>query len=408
MTADDLTSAIDRVVKNDNCTGCGACQLISARVTMSMDASGFLRPTVEVGAKALDREGHQNELSLFKRTCPGIGVRAPRRQYNEQHPIFGGYVSVWEAWATDDEIRNAGSSGGVLTALASWLVGSGKSSGVVGSRSDSLRPIRTVPIRITSREEAIAAAGSRYAPVCNLPLLRGGDTQSTALIGKPCEVSAAHQLFDARQTSERERPILLSFFCAGTPSQVATDSLVTGLGIAPEQVTALRYRGNGWPGSFEVRTDRVVRDMSYHESWGQHLGRELQWRCKLCVDGTGGHADIAVGDFWTADEKGFPTFEEQDGRSVAIARTRRGHEILLEAARSGVVHIEPLELDKVTPVQPLQAERKRALAGRLIGRALGGKRVPRYTGYNLLSLARKRPVRTLRTAVGTFVRTLRK
>ena len=403
MNKTRLDEAVRRVVANDNCTGCGGCSLISSRIDMRLDSSGFSRPNV---APLLDKSSDRTEAHAFSRICPGVRLSAPRAETATEHPTFGRYVSAWRAYALDPEIRRLGSSGGVLTALSSWLVESGRTNSVVGSRAGRDEPNRTVPVRIMSRAEALESAGSRYGPVSNLTEY-SPDASVNALIGKPCEVSAAAQYHDHLNTPPADRPLTLAFFCAGTPSQAATDKLVTDMGVDPDDVVDLRYRGDGWPGEFKVTLrDGTSRAMSYEDSWGKHLGRDLQWRCKLCPDGTGAHADVAVGDFWDADDKGFPMFEEQEGISVAIARNRRGHEVLLEAARAGVVVLEELDLDAVAAVQPLQVKRRRLLLGRLVGRLAAGKRIPSYRGYRLVANAARDWKATYREARGTRHRTM--
>ncbi|WP_432246050.1 Coenzyme F420 hydrogenase/dehydrogenase, beta subunit C-terminal domain [Arthrobacter sp. G.S.26] len=338
--------------------------------------------------------------------CPGLSVSERPDPTLSHHPTFGKFVSAWEGWATDEVVRRSGSSAGVLTAMSGWLIDTKQTGRVIGSARDQVKPSRTVPVIIMSREEALRSAGSRYAPVSNLPLLQS-DAAENAFVGKPCEASAAKQLFDANEVPDESRPVLLSFFCAGTPSQAATEDLVRKLGVEVEQVSTLDYRGDGWPGEFRIGlNDGTNRSMSYHESWGGHLGRNLQWRCKLCVDGTGGHADIAVGDYWHADANGFPVFSDAEGTSAVIARTVRGERLLQEAAAAGVVRLRPLDLAKVAAVQPLQVTRKNTLLGRLIGRRLAGKSVPKYRGYFLFRLGMIDPFNSLKSIAGTYRRTV--
>lgn len=398
ISTSDLGRQVERVLANDNCTGCGVCTLISPRITIELNDEGFNRPIV---ADTDLYEQDQADAATFAKVCPGVNLRAPVHSGSRAHPVFGRYVEAWQGWAADPEIRHAGSSGGVLTALADWLVSTGRVPAVAGSGMSCTDPTRTVPIRITSRDEALAAAGSRYAPVANgLPV-----PTDAAFIGKPCEVSGRFQLAAEEGQSNAQSPILLSFFCAGTPSQHATDELARALGVDPIDVAGLRYRGNGWPGQFEVRAiDGRVRAMSYEASWGETLGRRLQTRCKLCVDGTGEHADISVGDYWTTDAKGFPLFADAAGNSVVIARTRRGAELLAAAMDHGVIHLQTVRLDEVAAVQPLQTQRRLTLAGRLVGRQLSGHRVPRFRGYKLLSQSRNHLGSNIRAAAGTFAR----
>lgn len=398
---DALARAIGSVLAADTCSGCGACALISSRVEVGIDSSGFVRPHV-VGEPE-NSETDAREAAEFDRACPGRRVPAPERSGRQRHPVLGDYVSVWEGWAVDPDTRFAGSSGGVLTALSGWLIDAGHVTSAVAAAGSSTQPTRTVPVRLTTKTEALAASGSRYAPVGVAAIAQFDG--ATAVVAKPCEVSAIRQLALAR---DAEQPVLLSFFCAGTPHQQATDELVAALGVAPSDATGVRYRGNGWPGQFTVGgRDGQPRSTSYERSWGEHLGPHVQWRCKVCADGMGDHADIAVGDFWGADGAGYPVFEDAPGRSVILARTPRGHELLTGAVAAGVLEIRPIDLDAVARVQPLQVERSSMVGARLAGRLLAGRAIPRYPGYPLLRRALRSPVRAVRSLVGTFRRSVR-
>lgn len=390
---DALQRAVRRVVANDNCTGCGGCTLVSDRVRMQLSPEGWMRPEVdaETDANAKDEAGRFNAM------CPGVRLDAPTPESNSTHPTFGRFISAWRGHAGDEDIRGAGSSAGVLTALSTYLVESGRAESIRGASSTPAAPTRTVPVSIMSREQALSASGSRYAPVATLAGLDDAD----AVVAKPCEISAL------RRAGVRSDAVLLSFFCAGTPSQRATDSLIRELGVEPEHTTSLRYRGNGWPGQFTVSDGEATAAISYDDSWGKHLGRDLQWRCKICPDGTGEDADVAVGDFWHADERGYPLFDDAEGDSVVIARTHRGHEILMEAAAAGAVVLSTVDLDDVERIQPLQRARKRTVAVRQAARLLTLKRVPRYRGYGLLGNALRHPKLSAKTFLGTLARSWR-
>lgn len=390
---DALTKAVARVVDNDNCTGCGGCALVSDRITMQMSEAGWMRPVVG----PIGDEPARQERDRFSAMCPGVRLIAPVPETALTHPTFGRFVSAWRGRALSDEVRSSGSSAGVLTAMSTFLVETGRVNSVSAAAESTSAPTRTVPVRITSRDEALKASGSRYAPVSALE----GARNAEAVVAKPCEISALRRL------DPTSNPIALSFFCAGTPSQRATETLIDNLGVDPSEVISLRYRGNGWPGEFTVSDGRKKASISYDESWGKHLGRDLQWRCKLCPDGTGEDADIAVGDFWRADERGYPLFDDAEGDSVVIARTRRGHDLLLEAAAAGAIAIEPVDLDDVARIQPLQRNRKRTIAVRQLARLVTFKRVPRYTGYRSWVNAVQHPRESARTFAGTVTRSWR-
>lgn len=398
----DIDAAIARVVANANCSGCGACCLIDAGLEMHVDRDGYSRP--ERRRAAPDTRQRQTDAERFRKVCPGETVVSPASPGAARHSTMGQYLRVWESWASDPTIRFRGSSGGALTALITWLVETGESHRVVGAQSDATSPRRTVSVEITSRDAAFAAAGSRYAPVS---IAANPATWDSTTVGKPCEIAALRALH--ADAGIEDAPLLLSFFCAGTPSQRATDELVQTLGFAEsDPIEHLWYRGRGWPGSFTVvGGDGRIADVSYDESWGRHLGPRTQWRCKICPDGVGESSDVTAADFWTVDARGYPDFSEGAGSSALIARTARGLDVVQRAAAAGVLEIKAIEMDALARVQPLQRARRSTLAGRLAGTRLAGRRIPRYRGFDLLKLSWRGRRETLRTVRGSYLRVRR-
>lgn len=365
---------------------------------MALDTDGYLRPRTEGQSQPIpDAE------EIFRRGCPGMVVRSPAAVLGATpDALLGAHLGVWNAWAADPEVRRAGSSGGALTAVNTWLVESGRAARVTGAAMDPNEPRRTVPVTIMTRDAALRAAGSRYAPVAALD---NPDTlmADSAVCAKPCEISALRQT--ASDLVDGEPPLLLSFFCAGTPSQDGTHTLLAALGVNAEQhVDALRYRGNGWPGRFTASTGDGIVSTDYDESWGRYLGPTTQWRCKVCVDGVGESADIVSADSWASDDSGYPVFAEGAGRSALIARTVRGRQAILDAQAAGAIVLKPLDIAQLEAAQPLQTSRRRFLRARLLGSQLAGRRPPAYPGFALLRLTLESPRQALRVLRGTFNR----
>ena len=394
----ELDTAIRGVVQRNACIGCGLCTRLDTSLRMELDADGFLRPhrTGVDGVVAADARRR------FEQACPGCRVAAVRPSGSRRHPTMGSYFGVWEAWATDEDVRWRGSSGGALTALHAWLLDSGRASRIATASVDS-EPRRTVPVTITTKAEALAAAGSRYAPVGILA--DQGLAPNQAITAKPCEISAIRALGTSARPEagddEDAAPILLSFFCAGTPSQHATEELLARLGVAPDEpVDDLWYRGRGWPGRFTVRRGGDDASLSYEESWGGVLGPATHWRCKMCADGVGESADVVSADFWRADERGYPVFTEGPGSSALIARTRRGLDAVLAAGATGALVLRPIRMSELANVQPLQRKRRTSLFGRLLGSRLAGVPGPHYRGFRLWTFAVAHPRLNLRAARG--------
>ncbi|WP_104091167.1 Coenzyme F420 hydrogenase/dehydrogenase, beta subunit C-terminal domain [Arthrobacter sp. GMC3] len=372
---------------------------------MELDARGFMRPVRKGFQASTGGTGvPAGALESFDLACPGVRVRAQHPAGSRRHEQLGPIVQAWEAWATDPVIRQMGSSGGTLTALSMWLLQTGQASQVIGAQADPENARRSITVQIISKEQALAASGSRYAPASN-----AADPEAleldTAFVGKPCEASAIRALSE-RKYGPNNGPVLLSFFCAGTPSQHATDRLVSELVPGEDaEIVDLRYRGNGWPGDFSITcSDGTTKAMSYDDSWGSYLGPTTQWRCKICPDGVGESADITAGDFWRADENGYPLFSDQAGISALLARTERGRDLVLAAAAAGVLTLAEMDVQALVKVQPLQRRRRETLFARLAGTVAAGGKVPKFAGFCLLRLALPRPRESLRAAKATYQR----
>ncbi|WP_299447267.1 Coenzyme F420 hydrogenase/dehydrogenase, beta subunit C-terminal domain [uncultured Phycicoccus sp.] len=397
-SVDVLPSAVGRVVDRELCTGCGGCVQLDDRITMG-DVRGFRRPIVDPGAGARDTRA---AARTFRRMCPGISVTAPRPDGARRDRTLGPVLALRRAWAVAPEVRHAGSSGGTLTALVGWLVERDGSGPCVASSGGASDPRTTVPVRITTRDEAFATAGSRYAPVSVAAHPATTDPAAT-VVCKPCEASALRRL---AEIEGREPPLLLTFFCAGTPSQRATDDLVTTLGMPAEAVLeSVRYRGRGWPGRFVARSvDGAEVSTDYRTSWGAHLGPHVQWRCRTCPDGVGESGDLSAGDLWDTDDEGYPSFAEAPGTSALVVRTARGRALLDEAVAAGVLEVEPVEAETVVAAQPYQAHRRRLLLPRLVATLVLRRAVTRARGFGILGSAARAPRAALRELRGTVVR----
>jgi coenzyme F420 hydrogenase subunit beta len=155
-------------------------------------------------------------------------------------------------------------------------------------------------------------------------------------------------------------------------------------------VTDLRYRGCGWPGMATVTykdRDGITqqRQLTYEESWGEILQKYRQWRCYICPDHIGEFADIAVADAWHR-----PVSEHQPGRSIVIARSEYGLEMIHKAQKEGSLCLEATEPRILEQCMPWQIPLKAQLWGRLNTLKVMGVPVPDYQGFELYNLWRNK------------------
>jgi coenzyme F420 hydrogenase subunit beta len=322
-------------------------------------ASGYNRP-LQTGPVSAAAEAQ------IAASCPGA-VLAPWPDAPNRHPSWGPWRRVGVGWSTDPDIRHRGSSGGAVTALAVHALRTGLVDRVVHVLADPANPTGNLVACSTTTAQVIDGAGSRYAPSSPLAGIDAilADGGSVAFIGKPCDVSALRRLARTDPRVDAHVKLTLAFFCAGVPNQAAARKILKAMQIAPDEVESFRYRGNGWPGeATAVARDGRAAQMSYAESWGGYLAKEVQFRCKICPDAVGGSADIACADAWYGDEGGYPSFAEADGRSLIVSRTAFGEQFLGEALAAGALAIEPLDVAEIDKMQPSQALRKSLVRAR--------------------------------------------
>lgn len=400
--------ALARVAKGDLCAGCGACAALApGKVAMDIAAPGYLRPVQSAPLSAA-------EEADIAAVCPGLGQTVDA-QGRENPVLWGPYTEMMTGHATDEAVRFAGASGGGLSGMLVHLIESGTVDAIVETTASETLPIGNAAVVTKDKAGITAAAGSRYAPsspLAGIPGQVAAHKESGtryAFVGKPCDAVAMRAMCLRDPDVAAAFPVILSFFCAGTPSHAGGKEVLAKLGTDLESTAKFRFRGNGWPGHATATAhDGTERSMSYHDSWGGVLSRHVQMRCKLCADGTGTAADIVCADAWESDAAGYPVFEEAPGISLIVARTDLGARLLAEAQAAGHLKTEAFDVEALTAIQPGQRERRRALFARLIARKLAGKPIPRYEGLQIRAAARQNPLsRNLKNVLGTLRRSLR-
>ncbi|KIC19980.1 hypothetical protein RA20_11470 [Leisingera sp. ANG-Vp] len=391
------------------CTGCGACAgAFPNAIRMIEDPVHGRRPVVEDTGKG--RQAAKSALAV----CAGAssdwsGLTLEDGVDADWGPVLG----AWEAWASDPEMRRQGSSGGAVTALAGHALAAGTADGVAHIAARRNDPRLNEAVISTNREGLMRGAGSRYAqasPAEMLGKIASRDGR-TVFIGKPCDVASAHQAMRSWAELSDQIPLTISIFCAGAPNLAATERLLDRLEVPKDaQLADLRYRGNGWPGLMQAvwkDTQGVLhksKSITYAEGWGRYLQSARRWRCRICSDHTGAFADISVGDPWHDP----PSGEQDKGRSLIVARTRRGHEFIEAAIRAQAIVAEPRPRDVIARAQPNLKNTHGAVWGRSLAMRAAGLRAPRTLGQPLFPLWMELSLKQkLQSVFGTWKRILR-
>lgn len=378
------------------CIGCGLCHS-EKNVELETNEKGYFYPA--------NYEEDVEKTEFMKKVCPAQGGGISQLSGDN---VWGHYLGAYATWSTEPALRKKASSGGTLSALAIYLLEEKKVDGIlhVGVVADSL--YETTCYCSTTREEVMSRCGSRYAissPWYTLSQLVE-EGKKYCVIGKPCDVMALRNLMKEDNKYNQCILYVLSFFCAGLPSNAANRKLVDSLESGSRGVS-LNYRGNGWPGyATLVDEEGVSHQMEYSKSWGGILGRDIHPYCRFCPDGIGELADVACGDGWYTNAAGEPDFTEREGRNITFARNEEGQALLEEAKKAGYIALTEWDnVDVLKRIQKYQYTRRTTLYAKLLAFKIMGKETPQFS---LKSVKAFREKGNLKEEVRIFLGTIKR
>lgn len=362
------------------CVGCGLCES-EKNCGLKQDEKGFW------GISGCDAETNSVFLESI---CPVLGNKT---DYLNGNLVFGTAYSAKFGYASNPVIRHNASSGGAITAIAMFLLETQRVDGVIQVKKDPGVPYGTICRVSKTKEEIAECCGSRYSISSPWKGLAESVEQGKkyAAVGKPCDIAALRNAQNAYGIYSNIE-ILLSFFCAGMPSQNANNKLLERLNCKKEECNDLRYRGNGWPGEATAVDNKGGKHtLPYDIAWGGILGRDVHSYCRLCIDGIGEAADISCGDGWYLKNNYEPDFSEREGRNVIFARTKRGDDLLKAAVDHGALMVTDEEVTSgyLKKIQKYQFMRRATMLDKIRAYRLLGKETPKYSKKLLKEYAKE-------------------
>ena len=354
-------------IANKLCIGCGLCHS-EFNLKFKQDNTGFLRIDDSIVSEC---------QTFIDNVCPVIGTSYSDKSCKD---IWGERIEVYEGFSTNKDIRKKASSAGIITSIGLYLLKAGLIDGIIHIGADKNTVYKTQTIISSNEESLVSNCGSRYSissPWYNLKNTLDPAKKYMA-VGKPCDITA---LRNAKEKLHLYNNIiyLVSFFCAGLPSNTANKNLLKKLECSEENCISLKYRGNGWPG-FTTAIDKQGNEhtLEYSKAWGGILGRDIHPFCRVCIDGIGLNSDIVCGDLWYLDND-TPDFSERDGRNIIITRTQSGEDLLMQAASAGYISYSKYnKLDDLRKIQKYQYTRRTTMKAKLIANKMLLRPVPKY------------------------------
>jgi coenzyme F420 hydrogenase subunit beta len=364
---------------------------------VSKTLNGFLAPVVvgDLDHATVDR---------IYAVCPGTRVEGLPENLIEPDThadnVWGPWRRMVRAWASDPTVRFEGSTGGVMTALGAYLLATERVDFILQVRTSSSEPTFGEPTLSFSAADVFEAAGSRYGPAAPLLDIDAALERNRpfAFFAKPCDVAALRNYARLDKRVDRLVKYCVVMVCGGYGTPRGTHEFFKRVGIDPDAVTGLRYRGRGCPGPTRVDTPTGSHEYHYIDYWGEdETTWTLPFRCKICPDGIGEAADIAAADSWIGGGPNRIDSVDDAGTNVLVARTRAGEELIAAAAADGALTLEfDIPPDTLSLYQPHQVRKKYAAWPRHQGLREAGRLAPATARLRIEELAADLPEATNR------------
>ena len=310
------------ICSNERCTGCTACKNSCPRdaIEMVSDEYGFLHPRI-IKSKCIG-------CKLCEKVCP------------ENHPLQKNDVlKTWAAVASEKEIHEKSTSGGIATVLATKVIADG---GVVyGHRFNADNELMCS--RASSLDELRDFTGTKYVQSqMNTAIkditydLKNG--KNVVFIGSPCQVGGLLSTLGKAP----DNLLTISFICGGVPSGKFLKEHLSKYKI--QSYNHLLFR-NGKNYGFWLKTDNGIKlveerwKSSYFIGFDEHLiQRESCYECQYAKKERVG--DLMIGDFWGLKDSKWLNDEIQCGISFVAASTLKGIQMIEKCIKEDVLDAE--------------------------------------------------------------------
>jgi coenzyme F420 hydrogenase subunit beta len=378
---------LSRIIDGGLCHRCGSCVGICPTGVLATSGDGY--PTVQSLSSCTD-------CDLCVKVCPGDEFNAEKfsqQQYNtavDFTDTHGQFQESFIGYATEGDLQEKSTSGGVVTAILLHLLDTKQIDGAVCITSDDQVLWRGKPIVARTREEILGAVKSKYAisPTNQVFAELRNIPGKYALVGLPCQI---HGYLKAAELDPRlkERVVLtIGLFCHAAVEHEGYEIIWETLGEKPKSAVKFTSRIGKHPGAPHLT---YADGSKYPIYFGDKKGYRPSSmeiinilyrlyspkRCLTCYDASAEYADISVGDPWMSPPDDSVDFYK--GWSFALVRSARAKAVCDELRAQQKLVVKDVTRKEALACNRMMATEKRYRAFRIIEtHRRQGKPVPAY------------------------------
>jgi coenzyme F420 hydrogenase subunit beta len=327
------------VIDTGLCTGCAGCVISCPHDVIGYDHSqGGYTPFHLEDELGPDDCGHGVKgCTSCTRACPRFRLWEGQadehlfgRTRNDDE-VAGIYSDIMLTRASDQMVHQMGQDGGLVSAILLWAMEHDYiDASLVSYLEGDATSWKAVPGVAATREEVLAAAGSRYTYSANTlaigEALEAGHTR-LALVGMSCQSSVPPVMW-SRKIGKISKPIVfnLGLLCSKTFDDAIFEELFRAkYGLERADIVKMNIKG-----VFQL----WLRDGSYREVNLKECHAWTREGCTHCPDFAAEHADISCGGIG-----------ENADWTLTIIRTELGREIMSRMIADGSVEARPGDSD---------------------------------------------------------------
>ncbi|MDQ1507703.1 MAG: coenzyme hydrogenase subunit beta [Actinomycetota bacterium] len=325
----------DEVVTSGLCTGCAGCVVACPHDVLGYkDTEGVYKPLhleEELGPGGC---GHGDRgCTSCTRACPRFRAWEPEvDQFLFGRPrsaieVEGVTKDVILTRASDDKVHELGQDGGLVSAILIWALEHGYiDAALVSYLEGDGTTWKAIPGVARSKEDVLAAAGSRYTYSANTMAYEEaveGGAEKIALVGMSCQ-SSVPPVMTVRKAGKPARRFVLNIglLCSKTFDDAIFEELLEAkYGLRRQDMVKMNIKGvlQIW-----------MRDGGYHEVPLKECHAWTREGCKMCPDFAAEHADISTG--------GIGAFGDW---TLTIVRTDLGRDLIMRMLADGTIEGRP-------------------------------------------------------------------
>ena len=324
------------VISRGYCCGCGICVGVC--------------PVEVIGYEALPKLiGECISCGRCSNACPrGLEkiIMEPHKEAVKDR-LVGPYLSIVAGKATKSEILQVGQEGGAVTSILCACLESGYIDGAIVTGMGPENPWKPVPMIATTKEEIIAAAGTKYHYPFEFSVLRKATKelklQSLGVVTRPCSTEGVRRVQWSRSKKMGKAiKLVVGLFCTEAFHTDFIDEVIMGKMRIP--LSKIK--------KIDVKRDFVLtlNGGSLMEIPMENAAPYIREGCLFCADFASEMADISAGGVGT-----------KTGWTTLVTRTDAGKEAVEIAISNGWLETREVN-QKVLATPHALAQRKKTHA----------------------------------------------